>query len=63
MQQKYGTPRISQTRKPTSSLTAARVKETLKEVNIAPSETCDVDSVERLPEDIYTNPVDFTQSN
>ena len=61
MQQKYGSSRVSQTRKPGSSLSAVRVKETLKEVTIVPSKTCDIESVEKLPEDIYQIPIDFTQ--
>ena len=64
MQQKYGSSRTSQARKQAalaSSLSAIRIKETLKEVSIAPSETCDLDSVEKLPDYIYDEPVDFTQ--
>ena len=65
MQQKYGISSALRSRKHVSLAASPfplRVKEQIKEVVLKPSKTVGLDEIEKLPDDIYTKPVDFTQS-
>ncbi|CAK8697288.1 unnamed protein product [Clavelina lepadiformis] len=69
LQQRYGGPRTPQSSKKhpavstplSSSLAALRLKGSFKEVTLEPAQTCGIDEVEKLPDEIYTKKVDFTQ--